>query len=85
MLFNTNLQVHSAVRVPSKHQDRRLLEKQKNKRELTKRMEGTECQALELQNKLPSARKVADHIVRNAERTDFAIYDSSNPVCCGRL
>jgi hypothetical protein len=32
MLFNTNLQVHSAMRVPSKHQDRRLLEEQKRRR-----------------------------------------------------
>jgi 3-dehydrosphinganine reductase len=52
------------------------LEEQKNKPELTKRMECTECQGLELQKKLPSARKVAEYIVRNAETNDFAICNS---------
>ena len=53
------------------------LEKQKTKSELIKRIEGTTGSTVELDKRFPSAEKVAQRIIADMVRGDFALCDDS--------
>ena len=67
--------VHCAF--PSNFISPALLEEQKSKPELTKRMEGTTGSMAELEQRFPSAEEVAQGIIAGVERGDFALCDDS--------
>jgi 3-dehydrosphinganine reductase len=63
---------------PSNIYTEAFFEEQKNKPELTKKLEGTAGDTAALQKKLPTAQKVANYIVSKGDSTDFAICDSTD-------
>ena len=67
--------IHCAF--PSNFISPAFLEEQKSKPELTKRMEGTTGSMTELEQRFPSAEKIARGIIAGGERGDFAICDDS--------
>lgn len=67
--------IHCAF--PSNFISPAFLEEQKSKPELTKRMEGTTGSTAELEERFPSAEKVARGVIAGVERGDFALCDDS--------
>lgn len=67
--------IHCAF--PSNFISPAFLEEQKSKPELTKRMEGTMGSMAEMEQRFPSAEKVARGIIAGVERGDFALCDDS--------
>ena len=67
--------IHCAF--PSNFFSPAFLEEQKTKPELTKQIEGTTGSTSELEQRIPSAEKVAKGIITAAARGDFALCDDS--------
>lgn len=67
--------IHCAF--PSNFFSPAFLEEQKTKPELTKQIEGTAGSMGELEQRIPSAEKVAKGIINGAARGDFALCDDS--------
>ena len=67
--------VHCAF--PSNFISPAFVEEQKSKPELTKRLEGTTGSIAELEQRFPSAEKVARGIIAGVARGDFALCDDS--------
>lgn len=71
----TTYTIHCAF--PSTFISPAFIEEQKSKPELTKEMEGTMGSMAELEQRFPSAEKVARGIIAGVERGDFALCDDS--------
>ena len=67
--------IHCAF--PSNFISPAFLEEQKSKPKLTKRIEGTTGSRAELEQRFPSAEKVAQRIIAGVERGDLALCDDS--------
>lgn len=68
-----NLRYNIHIAFPSNIDTDAFFEEQKKKPQLTKEMEGTAIDPVELRKKLPSAEKVASSIIAGVARGDFAL------------
>lgn len=71
-----NLKYSIHVAFPANIDTEAFFEEQKNKPRLTKEIEGTTADPVELKKKLPSAKMIADGILDGVAAGDFAICDS---------